>query len=971
VEGPNPVPGDRSGFGCRQLDRLPRRKLRGGRMALLLLSMSTIPGLAGHRKLHAQDVTTKAPQPVTAAAEPVLLPSAPSPQDTTTQDDLAETPHATLLAPSTRAEKAVLESDLPQTRHGNLYAASGNVVLTYGNRVLRADEVTYDIDSNEAIANGHVRLTGGEDDEDIHASHGVYNLKTQTGRFYDVSGSINLNSTTTTPASLLPVQTAAQTAAGFATGGSRLGGYQNGNPFLFDGRIVVKTGPTNYTVYNGSVTSCLLPKPDWQLFARKIVVDNSQAKASSSTFDLLGIPLLFLPYVTHPTNADQRQSGLLIPVFSYSSASDNTGSKGLTVGDQIYLTLGRSQDLTVGMLYYSLRGFSENATYRARGRGEDFFTGHLSALQDRGFYAPYTFVSKGKTTTEELFTNQGGQDITAAFRKQLTPSLRLVGDGEYLSSYVYREVFTENFNQAVSTDITSTVYLMHQTNGFATDLRADRYQGLKVVPINLTPGVEVRIFHAPSIDFTATDHRIPQTPLLWSLTASAAGLKRIQPNFISSGIIERLDLRPELALPLAFGGWHTLSYAALEETFYSRSRKAPYGPNAPPIELTTPISRTSVEVNVDIRPPVLERTFQVPAKWRWLLGSEVRHTIEPEVIYKNVHGVDNFLSVLRFDDLDLLSDTNELQYSLLQHLYFRPHAKKPAARPGCPAGEPTPAIASTPDKSQTADQLLAIAESEQQPTLDANGIPNAGAKAPDLPTRTRTRPNDPCAQPVAQPKQQEWFSWELSQKHFIAQNFGGAVINARRNIFDTTLDFSGIAFLTEARSTSPLKSRMRFRTSSHTDVSWDFDLDTGAVKFTSSNIFLDVHENKLFGGFSFARLNAPGRSYTEIISTTTNQATGVTSSSVSDFSQVRFLLGYGSPTRPGISAAGGAGIDLNVGTAQYATVQTSYNWNCCGLSLEYRKYDLGTVRNEGTYSFNFTLANIGTAGNLRRSQSLF
>ncbi len=71
------------------------------------------------------------------------------------------------------------------------------------------------------------------------------------------------------------------------------------------------------------------------------------------------------------------------------------------------------------------------------------------------------------------------------------------------------------------------------------------------------------------------------------------------------------------------------------------------------------------------------------------------------------------------------------------------------------------------------------------------------------------------------------------------------------------------------------------------------------------------------------------------------------------------------------SAAVSAGIDLNVGSAQYITVQTNYNWNCCGLSLEYRKYDLGTIRDEGAYSFNFTLANIGTAGNLRRAASLF
>jgi LPS-assembly protein len=713
------------------------------------------------------------------------------------------------------------------------------------------------------------------------------------------------------------------------------------------------------------------------------MVDNSRAKATGSTFELLGLPLLFLPYVTHPTDTDQRQSGLLIPQFSYSSASDNTGSKGLTIGDQAYLTLGRSQDLTLGLLYYSLRGFSENATYRARGLGEDFFTGHFSALQDRGFYAPYTFARTVKgvttTTTENLFTNQGGQDVTAAFRKQLTPTLRFVGDGEYLSSYIYREVFTENFNQAVSTDITSTIYLMHQKNGFASDFRLDRYQGLKVVPINLTPGEEVKIFHAPSIDFTAVDHRIPQTPLLWSLTASAAGLKRVQPNFVSSGIIERLDLRPELALPFAFAGWHTLSYVAVEETFYSRSRKEPYGPNATPNELTTPINRASVEINVDIRPPVLERTFQVPARWRWLLGSEVRHTLEPEVTYKNVHGVDNFLGVLRFDDLDLVSDTDELQYSLLQHLYFRPQPKKRAPpRSGCEAKAQTASHSEMdkPDSAgdatqETAEELLAIAEAEQVPTLDANGIPNASAKAPDLPTRTHGRRKDPCAQAASVPAQQEWFSWELSQKHFYAQNFGGGVINQRRNIFDTTLDFSGIAFLTEARSTSPLISRMRFRTSSHTDISWNFDYDTGAGKFNSSNIFLDVHENKLFGGFSYAKLNAPGRNYTEIISTTTNQATGVVGSAIANFSQARFLIGYGQPTKAGISAAGGAGIDLNAGTAQYITVQASYNWNCCGLSLEYRKYDLGTVRNEGTYSFNFTLANIGTAGNLRRAQSLF
>ena len=189
----------------------------------------------------------------------------------------------------------------------------------------------------------------------------------------------------------------------------------------------------------------------------------------------------------------------------------------------------------------------------------------------------------------------------------------------------------------------------------------------------------------------------------------------------------------------------------------------------------------------------------------------------------------------------------------------------------------------------------------------------------------------------------------------------------RRNILDTTLNFSGIAFLTEPRAISPLISRARVRANEKVDVEWDFDLDTGAKKFTSNNILVDVHEGNTFAGLSYARLNAPGRSYSEGISS----SGGSTLTATSDFSQFRFLLGYGSPSRRGLGVAANAGLDLNLVKVQYGALQTSYNWDCCGLSIEYRKYELGSVRNENVYRFNFTLVNIGTAGNLRRAERLF
>jgi LPS-assembly protein len=912
------------------------------RLSVLFITITHI--LTGHPHLLAQKLTTEEPPQVHIHNSLDSLPEAPTPQTASdhvqnTPEDLRHIPRATPLPPDQAPDHAIIMSDNPQSKHGNVYTASGDVVLTYRTYIVHADSVTYDAASGDVIAEGHLRLSGGDNGEYIEASRGTFNLLDQTGHFYNVSGSVGMHN----------------------RGGSSTG-YVTPNPFLFTGRLVVKTGPENYEIYDGSVTSCLLPNPDWEFTASHIGLNDKKAHASSSIFKLLGVPVLFLPYVTHPTDANDRQTGFLIPVLGFSN-STRGGSKGTTIGEQVYVTLGRSADLTAGFEFYTLRGWSESATARYRGFGSDFASAHFSALQDRGY----------TDTVTGLYVNQGGEDVTASFRRHLTDNTRVVGDGEYLSSYVYREAFTENFNQAVSSDITSIAYITRQNDGYSLDARFDRYQGLKRVATETEPGQQVHILHVPSIDFTAVDHPIAGTPLLWSLTASAAGLKRIQPNFVTSGIIERFDLRPELSLPLSGGGWHTMTSVAVRETAYTRSRETPYPPGSPPIELTEPINRADFDLKIDIRPPAIERDFAVPESLQKFFGTEIRHTVEPEIVYRNTHGINNFLAILRFDDNDLASNTDELEYGVTQHLYFRPRPRPAKA----PANLP-PACQTTTQPSDATEAALAETDAQMgrppdalnpspADSTDANGIASVSATAPDEPTRTNPRRPSNCPPTVRYyPPQQEWFSWRLTQRYFFEPTFGNAVLDGRRNIFDTTLSLSGIAFLTEPRNISPLISRMRFRTSSHTDVEWDFDYDTGAKKFTSSNVFLDAHEGPVFGGFSFARLNAPGRFYTEDIDTGE-----LVSSTVSDFSQMRVLLGYGTPTRPGFSVATNAGIDLKEGTVQYAAIQGSYNWNCCGLSVEYRKYELGTVRDENAYRFNFTLANIGTAGNIRRAERLF
>ena len=811
-------------------------------------------------QLWAQELTTKAPPQATAEDLPEAPPAYPVARVVPAKDE---------------ASDIKILADTQTTKAGH-FTLDGNVVITYGDRTVEADHVEYDRTTGDLEATGHLVATGGTNQERIEASHGTMNLKTQTGRFYDVKGSV-----------------------GIKKKNSRLV-YTNGNPFLFTGRLVVKKGPQAYDVYDGSITSCALPHPDWILSAGHFNIDGERAKASNSIFHLVNVPVLYLPYVTHAVDTEDRQSGFLIPVISQSS------SKGLIIGEQVYFAINRSIDLTVGAEYFSLRGYSQMATFRYRGRNDDFARAHYSGLLDR---------LQGSA-------NQGGEDFVLSGRHDFDPHTRVATDLEYLSSFTYRAAFSESFNQAVSSDILSDVYLSHDHNGYVATGLVDRYQGLKRIASiaadsSIIAAEQVRIFHVPSLDLSSVDRALGRSGFVWNFDVDASGLKRVQPNFQTAGVVERFDLHPVLSYPLNAGGWHLRPSIGARETYYNRSRSSVIVPN--PTESTEGINRSDVEIEVDARAPVIERTFD-SGFLRRVLGSDVKHTVEPAVTYRYVTGINRFANILRFDDRDLASDTNEIEYGVTQRLFLRPRARK------------TPC---TSDAEQIENPLLSADDSMiDTPTDSVAPQPGCGTR--------------------------EWITWRLTQKYFLDPTFGGAVQTGRRNLFDSTLDFSGIAFLTEPREISPLISRLRLRASEKVDFEWDVDYDTGAKKFTADNFFVDVHEGVTFAGLSYARLNAPGRSYSEGIA-----------SAVSDFSQMRVLLGFGAPTRAGLSVAGNAGLDLNVGSVQYAALQTSYNWDCCGFSVEYRKYELGSVRNENVYRFNITLANIGTAGNLKRAERLF
>jgi LPS-assembly protein len=804
-----------------------------------------------HLQLWPQALTKQFP----SASEPSSLPDAPG-------FPIAE------VVPAPTAGVPVRIESKEQEKRGEVYLLTGDVRIEYKDYVLTADKASYNGETGDAEADGHVRLQGGRNNELILADHGKLNFDLETGRFENVTGSVGRQ----------------------PSASKRKLVYTTANPFLFTGRVLIKEGPERYQIIHGTMTSCLLPDPDWRIHSSLILVNYGEARAKSSYFSLLGVPILYLPYVTHPVDINNRESGLLLPVFGTSS------TKGTILGESIYLVINRSMDATFGTQYFSMRGWSPSGDFRYRGSGEDFVNARFTALFDRGL------------PPDNL--NQGGQDIVFSGRRDfdLDEHLRAVATGEYLSSYVYREAFAESFALAVASQVTSSAFLTHNDGGRSTSLHFDRYQNFEGITQvgNTYDTPQIRILHVPSLDFDSIERSIPQAPARWSVDTSAAGLSRSEPGY-QTGTLGRFDLYPHLALPLHFDGWTFRPEVAARETYYTESQ---IPSSTTPVQGNGTVNRSDLEASFELRPPVLVRDFKVPAMER-LFGTDVRHTIEPELRYRFVGGINNFSSIPRFDTVDVESDTNELEYSITQRLFFKHLHPKP-----CSSGDVPAAI---------------------------NGIIT-------LPYDYTECGGDSDA----------WITWKLAAKYFFDPYFGGAAVPFRRNVLTSSLDLTGVAFLDGPRNTSPVISRFDVRTSEHMDLEWDADYDFKSRRLDASNVFVDYRRAGVFGSLGYSTLQTLNASFTSNLA-----------SQVTKYNQIRLLLGYGSPTKRGLSAAANAGYDLVQDALQYGGIQTSYNWDCCGLAVEYRRLALGSVRNENQYSFNFTLAGVGAAGNLKHSERIF
>ena len=760
-----------------------------------------------------------------------------------------------------RREEVTIKS-IQQEKNGSFYALRGAAEIRYGAFTLYADEISYNDATGDATAEGHVVLEGGPNDEHIEASRGSYNFGTESGQFYDVIGTIGVK----------------------VRGGQTL--LTSSNPFVFFGKVVEKTGPDRFVVRDGSVTTCELPRPKWAFNAHKVVVDvGGNAQVYRSSFQVKGVPVFYFPYAAFPAERMARKSGFLIPNVGRSS------TKGTIVGDAYYWAINRSMDALLDVEYFSQRGWSQRGEFRARPSDTSFVDFSYFGVDDR--------------------KHQGGQEVRLDGEGRFRSNVRAVANIDYLSSFVFRLAWTDTFTQAANSEVKSQAFLSNTVNGFSYNALAQRYQNFQ----STEPGDVITILHAPSFEASSVDRQLGHSPFYWFFDAAAEGLSRSEPGFHTAGdLVGRFDLSPGLAMPLLIRGWSLRPELSLRDTFYTQQLMPS---EVSRMAVTNPINRKSLEGSFELRPPSLSRVFE-----REVFGRKWKHVIEPRTVYRYVTGVDNFANILRFDARDILSNTNEVEYGVINRLY----AKRSSA--------------SSEDCATT-------------------GMSSLRLGAPAVQTAAWERiysPEQAACSSGAQVR--EIVTWQLTQKYYFDPSFGGALMPGHANVLTTTADLTGIAFLNEPRHLSPLISRLRVQTSSHSDAEWDLDYDFQRQGINSSMVLANFYVGPFTvgGGDAYVRAAA---------------APIPTQGLPQEFHQFRVLLGYGHLNKRGFSGAASFGIDDKLDFLQYATAQTTYNWDCCGFSFEYRRFALGSVRNENQYRLSFSLANIGSLGNMRKQERLY
>ena len=196
-------------------------------------------------------------------------------------------------------------------------------------------------------------------------------------------------------------------------------------------------------------------------------------------------------------------------------------------------------------------------------------------------------------------------------------------------------------------------------------------------------------------------------------------------------------------------------------------------------------------------------------------------------------------------------------------------------------------------------------------------------------------------------------SIEVWQRRYFEPEFGGAVTPGRRNVLQSTLDFSPFAFLAEGRNYSPVATALKLYPSRRWSLRWrnDYDPLRGRLVNTTADASVQASPRiHVMAGHRAVRTPAS-------ITPPSNQL----------LAGVR----YGDYNRRGWNASLHNVYDYRQGIFLYSISQLTYNTDCCGFSVELRRLSIGNARSDNQFRISLAIANVGSFGTLRPAERMF
>ena len=743
---------------------------------------------------------------------------------------------------------------------------TGNVDVRYGIYRLQADKVMLYEADNKMVAEGSVVFDQG-DDQRITGAKAVWNLKTKLGTFEDSTGFTNQTN--------------------------------DGTVIYFTAEKVERTALDEVVVTKGKFTACEEAVPKWSFTADQARIKiNKRIKLKNAKFRVKDIPIIPVPFASIPIEQRDRQSGFLTPTFGFS------GNKGFRLSGAYFQTLGRSADVTFRGDLYTSRGLGYGLDFRTRANSRSFLNFGFYAVKDRIF---------GSSASPET-PDQGGSLIYAEGVHYFQNGFTAAVDVRLTSNLAFRQVFSDGIQQIISPIEVSQAFVNKSWDNYELNLLA-RSQVISI------PNVRIKSRNLPSVHFEKRPSMVSfLKPLYFSFQTSVEGVSRREEvddltlyqqtaggdPVITPAIGQRFDVFPEVTLPINTKYVNFTATAGGRVTYYSNSF------NDMRQVVGRDVIRKYGEFQFDIRPVALAKNYYGKND-----AFKFRHVIEPFVTYRFVKGVNNFHKIIRLDDLDTITDTNEIEFGLTNRIYTRRYSE------------------AVTDEAQT---LLRETDAADKKPLSV--------------------------QPY------EIFNLSVRGKYFFDETFGGALIPGRRNQIEPITAVSFYTFGGIPRRFSPVNVDATYRPQRTVFVNTRMDVGVHGdwLRAVSATVGYDTSLLKFFQTFYYTRAvdlvpslqiysNRDGKEPGTLRGAQWSPSVFVGNRDHGPYGGTSLFFDFENRRASELSP-----LISSLYTAGYA-------YDCCSLAVQFYTFNVG-VRNENRVVFSFRLNGIGSFGTEQFGQGL-